>query len=107
MGLRRPPKPCITPGCSQYALGTARRPRCATCQRAYDRARNADPKRAPYRDPVYRAIPIVGQCQHPGCESPAETRDHIKPLSKGGTNAPANIGLLCRFHNSQKHDSVG
>lgn len=103
--VRRPPKPCLTPGCTNYALGTARRPRCGVCQRAYDHARNMRPERAAYRDPVYLSIPIVGQCQKPGCTDPAETRDHRQPLSKGGTNDPANIRLLCRFHNSQKHDS--
>lgn len=104
--VRRPPKPCLTPGCPHFALGTARRPRCGGCQRAYDRERNARPERAAYRDPGYRAIPILGQCQQPGCQASAAARDHIIPLSKGGLNVPANIQLLCTFHNSQKHDSV-
>ncbi|MGA7193901.1 MAG: HNH endonuclease [Anaerolineales bacterium] len=33
------------------------------------------------------------------------TIDHIKPLSKGGTDEPANLQLLCRKHNSLKSDS--
>lgn len=88
-------------------MGTARRPRCASCQRAYDRERQKRPNRQAYDDPVYRSIPIIGPCQHPGCDAPAEGRDHVIPLSKGGLNVPANIQLLCTFHNSQKHDSVG
>lgn len=83
------------------ALGTARKPRCASCQRTYDRDRQRDPRRAAYLDPVYRSIPIVGLCP---CGARAETRDHDKPLSKGGTNDAANIVLLCRSCNSRKHD---
>ena len=30
------------------------------------------------------------------------TVDHILALSRGGTNHPANLQILCRSHNSQK-----
>lgn len=33
-----------------------------------------------------------------------ESIDHITPLSKGGTNWPKNLQLVCRPCNSRKHD---
>ena len=44
-------------------------------------------------------------CLYPGCEvKPATSVDHVKPLSKGGTNTYDNLQLLCVNHNKQKGD---
>ncbi|MBX9348753.1 HNH endonuclease [Chromobacterium vaccinii] len=42
-------------------------------------------------------------CAHPGCRSVKDlTVDHIKPLSRGGTDDLANLQFLCRPCNSAK-----
>jgi hypothetical protein len=44
-------------------------------------------------------------CLYPGCDvKPATSVDHVKPLSKGGTNTFDNLQLLCVNHNKQKGD---
>lgn len=36
------------------------------------------------------------------CSSPAETTDHVKPLSRGGSNWPCNLRPACKHCNSVK-----
>lgn len=91
-------KPCITAGCRSLVT----RLRCASCERAFQRNRNADPKRAAYADPAYRAMKPHGPCAVLGCGRPATQRDHIIPLVRGGSNAPENIRFLCAHHNASK-----
>jgi hypothetical protein len=44
-------------------------------------------------------------CLYPGCNvKPATSVDHVKPLSKGGTNTYDNLQLLCVNHNKAKGD---
>jgi hypothetical protein len=44
-------------------------------------------------------------CLVPGCGvKPASSVDHVKPLSKGGTNTFDNLQLLCVNHNKAKGD---
>jgi hypothetical protein len=44
-------------------------------------------------------------CLYPGCGvKPASSVDHVKPLSKGGTNTFDNLQLLCVNHNKAKGD---
>jgi 5-methylcytosine-specific restriction endonuclease McrA len=45
-----------------------------------------------------------GVCATPGCGCRKLTVDHIIPLSKGGSNWPGNIQLLCRPCNAAKCD---
>ena len=48
-------------------------------------------------------IPYV--CTAPGCEVLDHlTVDHIKPLSRGGTDELSNLRFLCRQHNGLKRD---
>lgn len=44
-----------------------------------------------------------GRCWIPGCGKTYEAVDHVIPLSRGGTNWPANLRPICKRHNSQKH----
>lgn len=37
-------------------------------------------------------------------EAPHETIDHVKPITKGGSNWPANLRPACRSCNSRKKD---
>lgn len=36
------------------------------------------------------------------CSEPARETDHVKPLTKGGTNWPANLRPICRSCNARK-----
>lgn len=38
------------------------------------------------------------------CGGPAQTIDHVKPISKGGPHVLANIRPACRFCNTSKHN---
>lgn len=51
-----------------------------------------------------RGVPYV--CAIADCGVSRElTVDHIKALSRGGTDEPENLRFLCRAHNSSKGDS--
>lgn len=103
-----PPRPCLTPGCPNMARGGARGPRCTPCQRGVDAARNRHPSRQAYRDPTYQAYQVQGQVcalQIPGvCTHWATTRDHIIPISRGGTNDWSNLQPACAECNASKRD---
>ena len=59
------------------------------------------PVRKPLKRLIYRlAFQRAGnKCQAPGCESSYMLEiDHIIPISRGGTNAPDNLRVLCHAH---------
>lgn len=93
-------------GCGQFAdPKSANGSRCTACERARNRTRNADPKRAAYKDPAYRAVPVAGaQCACCGSRSDL-TRDHVTPLARTGSGEPSRvIVVLCRRCNASKGD---
>src|SRR5438105_2144282 len=92
------PIPVLCLGCLQP---TVPGPRCSSCEREHQAARNRDPKRRAYADPVYRSVPLAGSCADCGATTDL-TRDHVIPLADGGTNDPSNIVIRCRKHNSSK-----
>lgn len=48
---------------------------------------------------------VLYVCAHPGCtETTKLTIDHVKPLSRGGTDDLSNLQFMCARHNSQKGD---
>jgi hypothetical protein len=79
--------------CGRLTTGT----RCAECETK---------RRQPYRAKAYQAVPLVGSCALCG-RTDDLTRDHIVPLSRGGTNARSNLRILCRPCNSAKRARMG
>lgn len=75
--------------------------RCPRCERARQQQRNAQPHRAAYRDPEYRAAVRGGLCHLCG-EPDADTLDHVIPLIAGGTNHYSNLRPAHRACNSSK-----
>lgn len=86
-----------------------------TQTRVYKRAwaLNNRPSCKPYRDSKRKALGKTsakalrlriayydGLCWI--CSKPYEAVDHVKPLSKGGSNWPANLRPICRDCNSRK-----
>ena len=63
-----------------------------------------------YNDPIYkknRLIVLEGSawtCHY--CKGPANTADHILPVSQGGTNEVSNLLPSCRPCNSSKKDKT-
>lgn len=71
-------KLCLEPDCWNVTAGS----RCADCERARQRARNADPARKPRRTRAYMdtVIPVGAACWC--CGSTADlTRHHVTPLA--------------------------
>lgn len=67
------------------------------------RGRKAEASGDATKDQVIARILYYGsQCWIPGCTEPGTAIDHVKPLSKGGANWPANLRPICQRHNSQK-----
>jgi 5-methylcytosine-specific restriction endonuclease McrA len=98
-------RPCINHWCPRMAGST---PRCTQCQQEQDRKRNAQPKRKAYRQGGYRSYPVAGRLcalrYRFICTKYATTRDHIVPLSRGGSNDWSNLQPACRECNSAKRD---
>ncbi len=118
-----PPKSCQAPGCMSLALNgkafcqyhARQRPYqpCLDCGLAgpwKDRhgvrcpphaEAHESKRRKAYKAPAYRATPTGGVCWL--CGKPgADTKDHVRPLSKGGTNDPSNLRPAHRACNSRK-----
>ncbi|PQE02206.1 hypothetical protein CYL16_01170 [Mycobacterium sp. EPG1] len=92
-------KPCLTPGCPEYA--TSSRSRCRVCQRQR--------RRETYDHPDYRKLPRPrGRCTlQIKCDgAPATTWDHTVPTSKGGTHLRSNLQPACASCNSAKRDRL-
>lgn len=71
-------KLCVEVGCMGVTLGGAR---CPSCERAYQRARNASPARKPRRTRAYMdtVIPVGASCWCCGSTEDL-TRHHVDPL---------------------------
>jgi 5-methylcytosine-specific restriction endonuclease McrA len=75
--------------------------RCTGCERSRNARRNAQADRQGYKSRAYREIPLT-ECRR--CGSLRNLNRHHKvPLSKGGTNDPSNIEILCASCHSVEH----
>lgn len=97
-----PRRPCLECGTT-----TRRGPRCPTCQRRREQARNRQPHRQAYADHDYRTARSAARAGHYGpCVDCARwddlTLDHVQPLIHGGLNHPSNWVVRCRSCNSRK-----
>ena len=78
---------------------------CDVCKGLSERERNAKESRRAYRDPSYRSYPVNGRtCYLCGelIRVGTGTRDHVVPLSRGGTNDWSNLRPAHRWCNSKK-----
>lgn len=67
--------------------------RCGPCRAAYER----------WRSRAYKTTPRRGEKSCDQCGATKDlTTDHIRPISRGGTNAPENLRTLCRRCNSAR-----
>ena len=103
----RPPRICGHPGCKalttkthcakheaeHVAIRTWQGQRGSAASRGYGGKWPALRKRILNRDPF---------CMAPGCSSPSEHADHIKPKHLGGSDRESNLQGLCRRHHDEK-----
>ena len=94
-------RPCLERGCPELVIGA---PRCPDHAAAHERARGTADQRgydSEWRRIVRQAIALQPYCSICGTTDDL-TGDHLRPLSRGGTNHPSNVRVLCRAHNSAR-----
>lgn len=102
--------PCISCNrLTQNRRGERGAVRCDDCKRAYEIVRSQQPKRRAYNDPRYRQYPVEGRlcwiC-HELIGKGQGTRDHVVPLSRGGTNEWSNLRPAHRRCNSGRGNGM-
>ncbi|MEV6046048.1 HNH endonuclease [Streptomyces xanthochromogenes] len=103
-------RPCLD--CGRLTRNPSR---CDACAAAFNQRRGSATQRG--YGSAWRTVRDTAVANHravygdwcPGWNVPAHTADdltgdHIKPKSRGGTNTPDNVAVLCRACNSRKRD---
>lgn len=84
--------------------------RCPTCYKEHANRKRRPRKQRGYTEQWLRMVKQA-ILRHPYCAECGATEDltgdHIVPLSKGGTNTPSNVRVLCRRCNSSRGNRQG
>ena len=104
-----PLRECYHPGCRTLTRGTycpqhealhgSRGGRDRDRLRGNSAARGYGSRHRRLRDALLRDHPF---CQWPNCNALATVRDHVVPLSEGGSDEPSNTQALCEEHHAEK-----
>ena len=106
------PKPCNHPGCGVLVRdGSSRCPKHPKQAWVKTQAQEQGTKRIrgrrlqKMREQLLAQQPLCAACDRLGVVRLATERDHIIPLTKGGTDDPSNIQALC--HDCHESKSLG
>lgn len=98
----KPKKPCSYTGCPELTDGRFCEKHSKEEAKRYEKYQRDPLAKKRYgrtwkriRDLYIKAHPLCEQCLKNGKTTAAEEVHHIKPLSKGGTNARDNLMSLC------------
>ena len=93
------PRPCCHPGCGVLVRdGTGRcpkHPKPEWQKKATETKRIGGRRRQALRAALFAADPLCAECQRQGRVTLATERDHVVPLSEGGTEDVSNTQGLC------------
>ena len=99
----RPKRPCSYPGCPRLTDGRYCEEHQKIITAHYNRHERDPESKRRYgrawrriRDGYLSEHPMCEKCQQAGKLTAAVEVHHIKPLSKGGTHAEANLMALCK-----------
>lgn len=107
---RKPKKPCRYPGCAALTENTYCEKHTKQMNaeyeqygRTYDSSERYGKNWRPIRDRYIAQHPLCEDCLQYGLRPIGRSEEvhHIKPLSKGGTNAASNLRALCKSCHSR------
>ena len=104
----KPKRPCSHPRCPKLTEGRFCEEHTKKENQRYERYQRDPAVKKRYgrtwkriRDVYIAAHPLCEKCYKIGRITPAEEVHHIKPLSRGGTNAENNLLSLCKSCHSE------